>query len=1015
GAVQLTSQKPKQFSEDDKIFIESLILMLRSILDRYNVELALAKISQERKALNTIINLSPAIVFLWENKIDWPVEYVSENIEIFGYSPEDFYSGDIPYSSIIHPDDLERVSQEVEKYSEDPKCQNFTQEYRIITKSGNTRWTLDFTSIKRDNQGNITHFHGIVLDITERKKAQVSLNREREAFQIIANATAISSSVLELCISIVNDLADVLDFDFGAISLYDEESKMMTPIKNEKVEILLNHNFIPISIDDPEYLYAHVARTKKAIFAPDIALLDLDKKAFDKVNRFNIKAVVTWPMVKTNGELLGILQFGSFNVKEMPEEDKIVFKTIASSVSNVIERLLIDNARIESEQKFRAFAEQSLAGVFLFNSAGKILFANKRIEEITEYSINEIQETQIAEFLSKIHPNQSSAIQESLNFAELSSIQGAIVNEYEIKTKNGFNKWAQINLAPIKLENDFLFAVMMIDTTKERHIQSALERERKLLTVISEATANNVNVKNMCQQVLEGIIKVFDLQSGTARCYDETTGLLEIYSEYGIADSEKYLLEPVNFKESSYPVAKFARDNVKLFSLDAPNDPIIKKFDLITLHDFTVYIFYPILNAKKEFLGTLQIGSKKETNLTEYDVKSFDSIVEIFASAIEHLRVIEELDINQQKFKRTVDTILDGITIIENNKIIYANDRMAQIYGISKEEFYQSSPFDSVDPVSIMEFKEKMKEILTNQISKSNFEYWIIRKNGERRYIRNSLFVEFLDKKAKAIFMACSDITERKIAQDGLKQLNEELEHRVTERTEQLERLNKELEAFSYSISHDLRSPLRSINGFSQALLEDFEEDLDETGKDYLQRIRNASIKMSTLIDDILALSRISNAAISFREINLSKIADSIILNLRNQNPDRKVSVKIEKNITAHCDSTMMRTVLENLLENAWKFTSKTSNAKIKFGAKKIDEELIYYIQDNGVGFDMAYLDKLFVLFQRLHQYEEYTGTGVGLAIVQRIINRQNGEVWAEGKIDKGATFFFKFNPTSQQ
>ncbi len=1014
GVLQLTSEGTKQFSEDDKAFIESIILMLRTILERYNVELLLKKTALERKELNEIINLSPAVVFLWKNETDWPVEYVSDNIEIFGYSPEEFYSGDISFSSIIHPDDLDRVGHEVEKYSQDPKCSHFTQEYRIFTKSGKVHWTLDFTSIKRDDQMKITNYHGIVLDITERKKAQISLNRERRAFQIIANATAAATSVPELCVSIVNDLSDVLDFDFGAISLFDEESKIMTPIKNEKVENLLNHNFIPISIDDPEYLYTHVARTKKAIFAPDIELINLDGRAFDKVIRFGIKAIVTWPMLRTNGELLGILQFGSMKVKEMPVEDKIIFEAIASAVSNVIERFLIDNARKESEQKFRAFAEQSLAGVFLFSSTGKILFANKRVEEITEYSINEILETPITEFLCRIHPNQTSNLQESLNFSELASVQGAIVNEFEVKTKKGLHKWAQINLAPIKIENDFLFAVMMIDTTKEKQIQSALERERKLLTVISESTANNVKVKDMCQQVLEGIIKVFDLQSGTFRCYDEKTGLLDINSSFGIADSEKHLLNSVRFKESDYPVAKFARENVKLFSLDAPNDPIIKKFDLIKNHNFTVYIFYPILNAKNEFLGTLQIGSKKKTNLTEYDMKSFDSIIEIFASAIEHLRVIEELDISQQRFKRTVDTILDGITIIENKKIIYVNDRMAQIYGLSKEEYMECSPFDFIAPVSIKSFQEKMKDIMTNQIRNSNFEYWIIQKSGERRYIRNSLFVEFLNKKSKTIFMACSDITERKLAEDALKQLNEELEHHVAERTEQLEQVNKELEAFSYSISHDLRSPLRSINGFSQALLEDFEDNLDGTGKDYLQRIRNASKKMGTLIDDILALSRISNVTVSFKKINLSEIAKSIIMEYKNQDPNRKVSVKIDKNIFAFCDPTLMRIVLENLIGNAWKFTSKISNAKINFTTKKIDEETIYCIRDNGTGFDMTYSEKLFTLFQRLHQYDEFAGTGVGLAIVQRIISRHNGEVWGEGKIDKGATFYFKFNTSTQ-
>jgi len=240
-----------------------------------------------------------------------------------------------------------------------------------------------------------------------------------------------------------------------------------------------------------------------------------------------------------------------------------------------------------------------------------------------------------------------------------------------------------------------------------------------------------------------------------------------------------------------------------------------------------------------------------------------------------------------------------------------------------------------------------------------------------------------------------------------LRKLNEELELRVQQRTVQLLSVNKELESFSYSVSHDLRTPLRSIDGFSQALLEDYTDQLDETGKDYLTRVRSACKRMSNLIEDILSLSRLTRKDMDLREINLSELANDIISDFQENEPKRKVNVKIEKNLQTLGDPVLIRTVLENLLGNAWKFTSKKSKARIDFGKKIINNQEVYYIHDDGVGFDKTYQDKLFAVFQRLHTYTEFKGTGIGLAIVQRIINRYGGRIWAESEIGKGATFYF--------
>jgi light-regulated signal transduction histidine kinase (bacteriophytochrome) len=248
------------------------------------------------------------------------------------------------------------------------------------------------------------------------------------------------------------------------------------------------------------------------------------------------------------------------------------------------------------------------------------------------------------------------------------------------------------------------------------------------------------------------------------------------------------------------------------------------------------------------------------------------------------------------------------------------------------------------------------------------------------------------------------DITERKVAEEKIRQLNTDLELRAS----QLEATNRELEAFSYSVSHDLRAPLRTIDGFSLAVLEDYGDQMPDEGRSYLMRIRTAAQRMAQLIDDLLNLSRLTRAPLNPEPTNLSRIAQHILQELQRAEPGRIVDVSIEPSITADCDPRLMKVVLENLLNNSWKFTSKQELAHIEFGVKKeAGDERVYYISDNGAGFDMAYVNKLFGAFQRLHTNTEFPGIGIGLAIVQRIINRHGGRVWAESAVDRGATFFF--------
>jgi light-regulated signal transduction histidine kinase (bacteriophytochrome) len=252
-------------------------------------------------------------------------------------------------------------------------------------------------------------------------------------------------------------------------------------------------------------------------------------------------------------------------------------------------------------------------------------------------------------------------------------------------------------------------------------------------------------------------------------------------------------------------------------------------------------------------------------------------------------------------------------------------------------------------------------------------------------------------------------------ANRALQTLNADLELRIRERTRQLEEANKDLESFAYSVSHDLRAPLRAIDGFSQTVLEDCAPLLDDTGRFAIERMRANAIRMGRLIDDMLHLARISHGELSSDRTDLGALARQIAAELREQQPGRNLYVDIAEGLVADVDPDFMRIALANLLSNASKFTGNQTAPRIDFASEKQGDEVVYYVRDNGVGFDMAYADRVFRPFERLHSQDEFPGTGIGLATVQRVIRRHGGRIWADAAIGRGATFFFTLNGTGSE
>ncbi|MGO4852548.1 PAS domain S-box protein [Phaeovulum sp. W22_SRMD_FR3] len=366
----------------------------------------------------------------------------------------------------------------------------------------------------------------------------------------------------------------------------------------------------------------------------------------------------------------------------------------------------------------------------------------------------------------------------------------------------------------------------------------------------------------------------------------------------------------------------------------------------------------------------------------------------------------DQIRTNQARINALFESVPDGMVVTDDKGVILrVNSSTTRLFGYSAEDLV-GKRVEILMPGAtrqrhVAHLAKYASAPRTRDMGEGQALYGC-RSDGSTFPIAVSLSPVQTDEGARFI-ASVRDITELAAATQRVSDLNSKLARDNNE----LEVLNKELEAFSASVSHDLRSPLRAIDGFSKALLEDYADKLDEDGRDYLHRVRGGAQRMGMLIDDLLNLARITRAELLFEEVNLSILADQVIEELHQAEPERMVEVEVVAGMHVRGDRRLLKIALDNLIGNAWKFTGKTEHARIEVGIRKEGTQVLHYVRDNGAGFDMAYADQLFRAFQRLHDARLFPGTGVGLATVQRIMHKHGGRIWAEAEPGQGATFYF--------
>jgi PAS domain S-box-containing protein len=875
--------------------------------------------------------------------------------------------------------------------------------------------------------GSVESVLSIVRKITQLKQAEEALQRVNEQLEI-----RVQERTAELVLINESLQAEIETRKRTEEALHRREQEFKALVENApdiiaRLDRQLRHVYVNPAIELATGLSseAFVGKTNRDLGMSE-ELVSYWESVIHKVFETGQQEVIEFHYPTPSG----IKYYQSRIVPELAIDGSIEFTlSISRDITDVYEELRLrkqaEAALRESEQRFRAIFNQAAVGIAQVGLEGQWLLVNQKLGDIVGYSYEELLERR---FQDITHPDDLDADIEYVRQMLAGEIQ-TYSREKRYIHKNGYYIWINLIVSLVcNLSDEPQYFISVVEDISDRR---RTEEEIRLLQTITQAITEAPDFEGALEIALCKVCETTGWNFGEAWIPHPRENILELspawYSSTESLNQFRRENEAFTFPlNTGLPGRVWASKQPEWIpDISIQPEAVFLRSRMAQHSGLNVALGIPIIARESEVSG------QESQVLAIFVFFTFESrqedkrLVEIVSSVANQLGLVIQRKRTEAELQKSLKDLSDIKFALDQSAIVaitdargvitYVNDKFCEISHYSREELIGKTHRIINSGYHPKEFfKDLWSTISTGKVwqgeinnrAKDGSYYWV-----------DTAIVPFLDDQGKPFqYLAIRfDISERKRAEQEIKELNQNLERRVAERTAELEAANQELEAFSYSVSHDLRAPLRGVDGFSQTLLDRYNDTLDDRGKHYLQRIRAGTQRMGELIDDLLKLSRVTRSEMQRTQVDLSALAREIAAELQRTQPERQVEWAIAPGIFAHGDVQLLRIVLENLLNNSWKFTSLRIQTRIELGIiPQADAKVAYFVRDNGVGFDMAYANKLFGAFQRLHSQAQFPGTGIGLATVQRIIHRHGGRVWAQGAVEQGASFYFTLHHSQE-
>ena len=682
------------------------------------------------------------------------------------------------------------------------------------------------------------------------------------------------------------------------------------------------------------------------------------------------------------------------SVYETDGEERFVLAIIR----DITERKRVEEALRQSEERFHALVQNALDIVMVTDVEGTIRYVSPSVEQVLGYRPEEQIGTNAVEY---VHPDDLKKGLDALSEAVSKPGVHPVAVETRVRHKDGSWRWLE-RMANNLLDDPAMKGVVF----NHRDVT-----DRK----VAEEEVRRLN-ENLEKRVAE---RSAQLEAALAEHKQAEEAIRESEERYRAVveqAADGILLVDVDTKRIVEANAAYQN----LLGYTAEEIVELTLYDVVpySQEDMDCYIQHVL--GQRRYVSGERRHRRKDGSLVSVEVSANvisyagrETVCIVVRDITERKEGEEEVRVLNEQLEqqvRQLQLVTDSAPVLiahcdTERRYKFVNKGYAERFGTGREDIIGKRIPEVLGEEAYASFKQYVEAVLSGQ--RVEFETEIPYEDIGQRYMHATYVPEFGEQgEVRGLVAVISDITERKRIEEEIRQLNESLERRVAERTSQLKEANEELESFSYSVSHDLRAPLRHISGFAQLLQQRAASALDVTSLRYLETILESTSHAGALIDDLLSFSRTGRVEMHLTLVDMNQLVREVMNDMRLET-QRNISWRVGELPEVYGDPSMLRLVLQNLLSNGVKYTSTREQAVIEIGAKSNGDETVFFVSDNGVGFDMQYVNKLFGVFQRLHSVEEFEGTGIGLANVWRIVNRHGGRTWAEGSVGSGATFYF--------